>query len=401
MIKLSLAGMKYLPAFLLLFFIAGSAVAQSSDYIKGKVVNGETGAAIPNASVFITNTSKGTVSSSSGAFELTNVPGGTYDLVISCISYETQVYTYTSSQLPLNVKIQMKPKADELQAVVIEPYEKDGWLTWGKFFTDNFIGTSDNAAHCSIKNYTVLHFRNSKKKNELTVVADEPLIIENKALGYTIKYQLEGFSYNFNENILFYLGYTLFTELNKKGPKAWQLKNRRKARNGCIQHFMSSLYNNRVTEEGFEVKRLVKTPNLEKQRVKKLFKENLSAAMNSKDSSAYYDRVFKQPDMFEKYGQSLLTADSLITAGDAITKKLFFSDYLYITYKKEKEDAEYLRYAQESRPAFYQRSVVFLLNNKAIFIDSRGNYYMPQDFMTYGYWSWSEKIATMLPLDYK
>jgi len=255
--------------FLLFSMIACKLFAQSN-YIKGKIINGETGAAIPNASVFITNTSKGTVSNSAGDFELDNVPEGSYDLVVSCISFETQAYTYRANQLPLRIQIQMKPKADELKEVVIEPYEKNGWETWGKFFTENFIGTSANAGSCTIKNYQALHFRNSKKKNLLTVTAEEPLIIENKALGYKIQYQLEGFSYDFDKNILLYFGYTLFSELNKKAAKAWQLKNRQQAYNGSIAHFMRSLYNNRLLEEGFEVKRLIKTPNLEKERVKKI-----------------------------------------------------------------------------------------------------------------------------------
>jgi hypothetical protein len=398
---LSLATMKFVIAYLLLVISNADAIAQPANAIKGKIVNGETGAAISNPSVFITNTSKGTVSSSNGEFELVNVPLGTYDLVVSCISFETQAYTYTSIQLPLNMKIQLKPKADELQAVIIEPYEKDGWEKWGKFFLDNFIGSSSNAQQCTIKNYTALHFRNSKNKNLLTVTADEPLIIENKALGYKIKYQLEGFSFNFNNGTLLYYGYTLFNDLDGKPPKQKQLKNREKAYNGSIQHFMSSIYNNRLAEDGFEVKRLVKTPNLEKQRVKSLYREN-HINNKPKDSSDYYEKILRQPDMLEKYGERLLTGDSLlISEATASIKKIFFPDYLYITYKNEKEDAEYLRYIHENRPAYYQHSVVFLLNNKAISIDPMGNYYMPQDFMSYGYWSWSEKIATMLPLDYK
>ncbi len=83
----------------------------------------------------------------------------------------------------------MKPKMEELQTVVVEPYEKDGWETWGKFFIENFIGTSQNARSCTIKNYKTLRFRHSKKRNQLTVTADDPLIIENKALGYSIQYQ--------------------------------------------------------------------------------------------------------------------------------------------------------------------------------------------------------------------
>jgi len=321
--------------------------------------------------------------------------------VVSCISYATQVYTYKASQLPLRIQVQMALKAEELQAVVVEPYEKDGWEKWGKFFTENFIGTSENAQGCTIKNYAVLHFRHSRKRNELTVVADEPLVIENKALGYTITYQLEAFSFDFNKTILLFYGYTLFADLTKKGPKAWQLKNRQQAYNGSITHFMRSVYHNRLAEDGFEVKRLFKTPNLEKERVKKLYRENLAAKKGVKDSSDYYNSVFRQPDMLERYGTAFLTADSLVTPVDSITKSIFFTDYLYIVFKKEKEEQAYLTYTRENRQPYFQRSVLLLLNGNALRVDGMGNYYMPQDLISYGYWGWSEKVSSMLPLDYK
>src|SRR5205085_2266189 len=121
-----------------------------------------------------------------------------------------------------------------------EPFEKDGWQKWGKFFTENFIGTSAFAQGCTIKNYKTLRFRLSKAKNTLTVIAAEPLQIENKALGYKIQYQLEEFSYSFRERVLLYLGYTLFDELKDNGPRKRQLQNRAQAYNGSIVHFMKS-----------------------------------------------------------------------------------------------------------------------------------------------------------------
>jgi CarboxypepD_reg-like domain len=423
--------MRVIALLLLYLLIAITAMAQSSNFIKGKVVQGRTGLPVLNASVFITNTSKGTTTGNSGAFLLENVPEGTYDLVVSCIGYETQVYTYKASQLPLNIEVQMEAKVVEMSAVVIEAYEKNGWEKWGKFFTENFIGTSFFANNCRIVNYKALKFRHSKKINQLTVTADEPLIIENKALGYRIQYQLEGFVYQFSNRELVFFGYTLFDDLRENGPRKGQLKNRTKSYNGSIAHFMRSLYSNRLKEEGFEVRRLVKTPNLEKERVKKKMNRSFAAPkpgtrdtirMGSNkqqtirigqggvisgnnnmyvDSMDYFRSVMKQPDFIETYGSSLLTADSLVTAVDSITKRLFFTDFLYIVFKKGQEEPEYLRDLMESRGVSYQRSTVFLTEGNAVFLDANGNYSMPQDFFSYGYWAWSEKIARMLPLDYK
>ena len=393
--------MKLLTAFVLICAMTFDVSGQRNNFIKGKIINGETGAAIAKASVFITNTSKGTVSTETGEFELNNVPEGTYDLVVSCIGFETQVYTYKASQLPLRIQVQMKSKADELKAVVIEPYEKNGWETWGKFFTDNFIGTAAIAKNCRIRNYQSLRFRYSKKRGLLTVTTEEPLIIENEALGYAVQYQLEEFSYDFEKKILLYFGYTLFHDLREKGPKQWQQKNREAAYSGSIAHFMRSLYTNRLAEEGFEIKRLVKTINLEKARIKKIYRETAGNLSFSKDSSAYYEKILRQPDEFENYGKSLLTADSVVSTIDSLTKSLWFNDCLAITYKNEKEDPAYLAFANERRQAFYQRSVILLINEKPVKIDAVGNYYMPQDLISYGYWGWSEKVSSMLPVDYK
>jgi hypothetical protein len=412
--------MKHLPAFLLSLLLVTSATAQSN-YIKGKVVHEATGAPVTNASVFITNTSRGTVSNAAGDFELTNVPEGTYDLIVSCIGFETLVYTYQAKELPLQIRAQLKPKAQELQTVFVEPFEKDGWKKWGQFFKENFIGTSAFAGKCEIKNYKTLRFRFSKSKNKLTVIADEPLIIENKALGYKVQYQLEEFSYSFKDRVLLYFGYTLFENLNNEKPGKRQLASREKCYNGSMLHFMSSLYYNQLAKNGFEVRRLVRTPNQEKERVRNIYaqrvvskKDNFNGrnmqivigqnpytATGADDSTEYYRGVMRQPDMLEEYGKYLLVADSLVAKVDSTHKSLFFNDYLYVVYKNEVEDAEYLLYHHETRGATSQRSVIYLTVSNPLLIDASGNYSPPQFLMSYGYWGWSEKIATLLPLDYK
>ena len=402
--------MKHILAFL---FFSGSVVtgmAQVKNTISGTVVQGETGAAIPGASVFITNTSKGTVSDGKGAFELPNVPEGSYDLVVSSIGFETQVYSYQAAQLPLRLEVRLKPRVEELQTVVVEPDEKNGWEKWGKFFTDNFIGTNEDGRDCRIRNYATLRFRYSKKKNRLHVLADEPLQVENKALGYRVQYQLEDFYFEFSTHVLVYYGYSLFSDLNAKGPSRRQLNNREKAWNGSIMHFMRSLYHDSLAAQGFEVRRMVRRPNLEKQRVKKVYRElaqsgrlHISGAgAVDKDSSGYYQRILAQPDMIDEYAKPLLTADSLLfKRDDLVTRRLLFPDYLYIVYRNEKEDPEYLDYVHEKRAPWFQRSNAFLPDSLPISIEPTGNYYPPQSFMTLGYWAWNEKIGDMLPLDYK
>lgn len=62
---------KWLVALFTLFFTIAAAGQMS---IKGVVVNDATGLPIVGSSVFISNSSKGTVSNNSGQFELNNIP---------------------------------------------------------------------------------------------------------------------------------------------------------------------------------------------------------------------------------------------------------------------------------------------------------------------------------------
>jgi hypothetical protein len=392
--------------------IVMSAASRQNNVITGIVLNGENDAAIPNASVFITNTSRGTISGTDGRFQLNNIPPGKYELIISSIGYNTQVYPFSSDKLPLQLKIYLEPKAIELATVVVEPYDKDGWKNWGKFFLENFIGTTDAARLCKIKNYKALRFRHSRKKNVLTVVADEPLIIENRDLGYKITYQLEDFSYDFNKNTLFFLGYTLFEDMAKgkeEIPKRF-LRERKNAYDGSMVHFMRALYTNRLVQEGFEVRRVVRIPNTEKERVRKIMQAQRNRSGGGsrsgnqinihRDSTQYYNKVFGQKDYDQIISPHTLTADSLVsftTDGECV---LFFDNYLQVMFKPKLEEPAYLAYTREGRDPYHPRSLVFLVNGHPLTVDKNGSYHPPTEFFSSGYWAWNEKISHLLPADY-
>ena len=398
------------PALLLLFtLLTLSAWSQRS--VKGMVKDAATNLPIAGASVFLNNTSVGTATNSNGEFELF-LPSGKYELIVSSISYATANQTVSSFEAPSYLTIKLNPKAQELETVVVEAFDKDGWEKWGQFFTDQFIGTSAIAADCKLKNKEVLRFRHSKKNNELTVLALEPLIIENPALGYTLRFQLETFSFNFYTKYLFYQGYPLFILMqgNEARQRRWGA-NREEAYYGSMLHFMRSLYRNTLAAEGFELRRLKKLPNLEKERVRGLAKGNYWSERSTgggrivqigkpfNDSSEYYERILRQPDQIDILNPNLLTGDSIAYAVDSLTAGVAFDDYLQILYTKKTVPTEFKRlYPKQSTAMLSQ---ITLLNNKPIEVQSNGIYFDPMDLMHMGYWSWSEKVGTLLPLDYK
>ena len=53
----------------------------------------------------------------------------------------------------------------------------DGWNKYGQFFLDNFIGTTSNAAQCTIENKDSISFYFYKKRNKLKVKAKSEIII--------------------------------------------------------------------------------------------------------------------------------------------------------------------------------------------------------------------------------
>jgi hypothetical protein len=397
-----------LPAilFLALHF---SAISFSQKMIKGKVINAATTEPVAGSSVFISNSSKGTVTDKHGYFELTDIPAGKHDLVVSSIGYETSVYSFGAEQLPLQLRIEMQVKVKELQNVLVEPSVEEGWDKWGKLFTDNFLGQTPDATQCKIKNYKQIRFRFYKKSNRLVAFSDEPLQIENKALGYKITYQLEDFEVNFKAGSTAYAGYPLFEEMDKN-KKRW-VKNRDQTYYGSMMHFMRSLYQDSLAYNGFEVRRMVRVPNLEKERIKKIYRQTMRSGpvtikigtrdTLANDSAAYYERIIQQDDYKDVYSNEMITLDSLLVQKEAGYKMIYFPDYLYVTYKKEMEAKEYLAFYGEKRSPTYQRSHIWLVNPVMIAIDVNGSYYPPQEVFSMSYWGWQEKISSMLPIDYQ
>jgi hypothetical protein len=373
--------------------------------LKGTITD-EKNAPIPKASVFLNNTSIGTTADENGNFSL-SIPQGKFELIVSSIGFITHNQSITTMEVADFLTIQLKVRAPELQTIVIEPYEKDGWQKWGRWFIEHFLGTSEYGKESKIKNPDVLRFRNSRQNGELTVTALEPLVIENKGLGYRITYQLETFRYDFTRRYILYAGYPFFENLegSDRKKRAWE-KARDDVYHGSMLQFMRSVYRNKIREEGFEVRRLKKPVNAEKQRVKSVYKTSIKAnergqmiSTINRDSSDYYNQVLTQNDYHSIIGRDILVGDSIAYAADSTTASLFFEDYLLVTYTKKTVPYEYKTFYPKSDDAI--RSEITLINNRPVEIQANGSYYNPEDLLSSGYWGWWEKLGTMLPFDFK
>ena len=391
----------------------------SQNIIRGTVTDVVRNQPLAGASVFVNSSSKGTVTDSRGSFELADLPPGKQEIIVSYVGYETIRYAYATEQLPLRVRFEMTQKTNELETVTLEPSVLEGWDKWGTLFLESFVGRTPNAQRCRIRNEKAIRFRYFKNSNRVIAWCDEPIQIENKALGYTISYQLENFEYNFSSRVIRYSGYPFFRDHaeGKKGKHRWT-KDREQAYYGSMNQFMRSVFSNTLGADGFEVKRMVRKPNLEKQRVKRLYadvsrrayKQTLTITdirkaerdtTGSVDSLAYYDAVLRQQDYTDHYGSHLLTSDSLVIRSAGDYKAIYFPDYLYVLYRKAREDPAYLQQFGERRAPYYQGSQIWLPNDQPITIDAKGSYSPPEELMSTSYWGWKEKMAETLPIDYE
>lgn len=345
--------------------------SQSISYqIAGKVIDAATKLPLQGASVFAQNSTMGTATFAEGDFSFW-LPNGGYDLAITFTGYETvtkRVSMNDTENKNLLFELKQKDKAMEEVSIKTSNEIKDGWQKQGDFFTEYFIGKTSNSKHCVLKNKEALKFYFSKKRNRLKVLAAEPLLIENMALGYVIKYTLDSFVYDYNTQVSTFTGYPLFEPMQPADAvqaNLWQA-NRQVAYKGSILHFMRSVYQKKLSEEGFEIQFIIKNNNEEMA----IPVKNMYGGINyNKDDSTQLVEI--HPNQTE----------------------------VAIIYKNEEPAMDYLEQHVES-PKKFQLSVISIPATETIGIEQNGFYFDQNDIAITGYWSW-EKVADMLPYDFK
>ncbi len=340
--------------------------AQDKNFpLLGKVVDSASKMPLAGASAFCPNTTYGSVSNNDGLFFL-RLPGGGYDLVVSYTGYERKLFRISNNQSATDTLIVELVKEDKTMtevSVVASNEVADGWNKYGNFFMENFIGTTTNASLCKFINPEVLHFFYSKKRNRLKVTSKEDLIVYNYALGYSIRYQLDSFSYDYSSNISQFTGYPLFAEIDTTAEVKTQfLKNRARTYLGSRLHFMRSLFDSTVTEDGFIL-------------------EKLDGPNNSKSTL-----------LTDIYNTADYAADS---TGDVT---IGWKGTYRVSYKSVLPDKKFLEAFKLPLNTRYQITLLDLGNG--FVIEENGYFYEQSDVINTGYWAW-KKLAEGLPYDYE
>ena len=210
------------------------------------MVNATDGKSIPNASVYLTNTTIGQKSNADGTFTLNILRTGQYDLVVTVIGYEGYRKTVMVNESVKLADIKMLPKTTIMKDVRIVGTDPKRARKL-RIFKEQFLGSSSIANQCKILNPELLDLRFTKGEKQLLAKTDDFLEIENVALGYKLKYLVSEFTLDEEAGTVVYEGSVLFEE--KDGTPSeksrWQ-KNRLDVYFGSTTHFLRRVLANQV-----------------------------------------------------------------------------------------------------------------------------------------------------------
>ena len=231
-----------------------------SQTFTGRVLDRLTQQPIETVSVYFDNTTIGTTTNDKGEFSISYTDAVQSTLVISYLGYNKVLISDFRSKN--NVVIELVEADNALDEVYLE-YD-DGLTRRQKLrlFRKEFLGNSKFGKSCKILNEDDLILKYDKSKKDLYASSKVPLKVLNKSLQYEISYDLIDFEVNFKYanlktreftvNSVVYFGTSFYKELeNFKKNKS--IKNREQAYGGSVQHFMRSLYNKNLKDEGYLV----------------------------------------------------------------------------------------------------------------------------------------------------
>jgi hypothetical protein len=164
---------------------------------------------IPNAAVYISKTTIGTITDQKGSYSISIPQQGEFELTASFIGYKTKsmiIFANGNRQI-INIKLSLNPVL--LNEVTVRSKNKLSLNDYSDFFR-LFIGEKENARSCKVVNPEDLRLYKDSENNYLRGFSVRPLNIENKALGYSITYDLIDFNYNLRDSILKFSGYCYF-----------------------------------------------------------------------------------------------------------------------------------------------------------------------------------------------
>ena len=386
----------------LLFFLPAILYGQGFT-INGKIVSKESGRGLAGASVFLSNSSFGTTSSSEGVFTLNRLKPGQYTLVVTAVGFAEYNKVIMVNGDIADMTITMEPRAIMLREVTISGTSRADWNRNYALFKGEFIGTDENAKECVVINPKVLDFTYRKSKQTLIASSDEFLIVENKALGYRVKFLLNAFSSDKIEGRLSYQGSRLFEELpgSAAQKKKWQVK-RDRAYYGSSMHFFRSLYQNKLNQEGFETRRLSREQDPMRPSAAIIQKkmQQFNGTM-MRDSFMYWYNLYNSPKYVHQKISTIpwFSLELLRNGPQPGLYAITFPEYLYVIYKKREETEAFKDVYRPLDMPNYEVSILTLFNDPPYALFDSNGIVVGESPLFEGSWS-KPRLSELLPVDY-
>lgn len=394
--------MRFLRLLLFCFLMPAAAWAQTAS-ITGKVVTKASKTPIPQASVFLSNSSFGTSTAGDGSFQLNRLRPGQYTLVVTSLGFEDYTKKIQVDDAPVNINVELEPKVIQLREVTISTTAKADWRRNFEQFKKDFLGSDNNAKLCQILNPDVIYFTYHKKALTLEAETDKFLVIDNMALGYRVKFLLKDFKSDGISEIISYGGERLFEELpgSKSQKKAWQ-KARDDAYYGSPMQFFRALYTDKLTEEGFEVHHLMRYLNPARPSDDVLHQKiNKFRSLNMVDSANHWIEVANMSKYYmDKVSQTPYASFELLRQTQ--TPGIFAissPNYLYVMYTKKRDENNYKDIFRPLDMPNYEISVVTFTNNPPVAFFDKNGVVVDGGPLYEGTWSKS-RLSQLLPVDY-
>jgi hypothetical protein len=396
--------MRTLRFFLLVSCLLGAlGAAHAQGRITGVVQDSATHEPLAFASVFLANTTLGATTTEQGTFVFERVPKGTYDIVGSYVGYRLakQSITVTAGATAPAVTLRLTSSGPQLGEVVVhaDSHQEDNY----RKFIDLFVGRTAFSKQCRITNAEDVDVAFNDTTKTLTATTDKYVQVENKALGYRLKYFGMSFQYNETSDAVSYEGQTVFEEMKPKDEnqrRQWAA-NRLAAYNGSLTHFLKSVYDNQVKENDFLAQQVRLVVPLRAARAEAALRKKKTPFTAAELDSL---RAWSELPPTAQLNPAARPIDSLRRVAADGRVFLRFTDELQVVYFGEAPDPAYpgpmspIGPAEKTMPAKRQVSRLSLLAPETE-LNPNGTLENPFDVGRGEYWGF-QRIGELLPLDY-
>jgi hypothetical protein len=379
-----------LKFWILFLFIPLSSFAQN--IVTGKVVSTANGNSVSDASVFLNNTTTGSKTLTDGSFSLSNIQDGGYKLIVSCVGYETYIQTIIVNKNIHLEDIKLVPKISELGEVQITSKPRPINPLYLKVLTNELLGQTKNARECKILNPRIIHFVYDGTTEKLTATTSKFLIIENKALGYRIKYLLVSFINDPRWGRTTYTGMSLFEQMDSTDAQQliWKKARAETYRNSTMHFLRACISGDQFDGEHFYVWKVIRTP-AENRPTDSVLRERLNKLDDYSNGSAELSKwlkMAKQPPYQQTVDNKTPEINEYIKRTDQ--KGIYAFGFPYTLM---------INYDNEGNGSDRNSSFVTFVAPYAYF-DVNGILLTPENCIVEGFWG-KKRMGELLPDDYK